>query len=89
MAIDNQTVTLLCDGTTQTLADFQGVVTYCLVKNAKYSQNVIVSVRGIREALLAPGHAIACRTSLVKVRGAAETMVTLEFVGPPDLALGI
>lgn len=85
MAMDNRSVTLVCDGTTQTLADFKGVVTHCLVKNGRYSGNVTVWVKGIKEALLAPGHAIACRTSMVKVCGPSQTTVTLEFVGPSDL----
>ena len=84
-----QTVTLVCDGTTQTLANFQGIVTYCLVKNGRFSSTIAVSVRGIKKALLAPGYAIACRTSLVKVKGAPGAVVALEFVGLPDLAMGI
>ena len=86
--MENQSLTLICDGTRQTIANFHGVATYCLVRNSKLGDSVIVSIRGLKDAPLAPGHAIACRTTEVKVTGTAGTMVTLEFVGPPDLALG-
>jgi len=88
-SVEHHALTRICDGTSQTLANFHGVVNYCVIKNGKTSRNVIVSVKGFRNTLLAPGYAIVCRTSLVKVRGLAGSVVTIEFVGPPDLALGI
>ena len=87
--MENYAVTRICDGSSQILANFHGVVSYCVVKNGKNSRNVIVSIKGLKPTLLAPGYAIACRTSLIKMRGLAGSVVTIEFVGPPDLALGI
>jgi hypothetical protein len=82
--MDNRTLFLACDGTTQILGDFHGVGTYCLVKNAEYSSPVAVSVKGIKQALLAPGCALVCRTTMVKVKGPAGSVVELEFVGLSD-----
>ena len=87
--MDNHTLTLVCDGTQQTLGDFHGIVTYCLVTNAEFSSTVAVSVKGIKQALVAPGCAIACRTSLVSVTGPVGAVVELEFVGLRELAAGI
>jgi hypothetical protein len=70
------------------LGDFHGIGTYCLVKNAEFSSPVAVAVKGIQQTLLAPGHAIACRTPIVRVKGDAGAVVELEFVGLPGLVAG-
>ena len=84
MEMDNRTLTLVCDGTLQTLGDFHGIATYCVVRNEEFSSPVAVSAKGIKQALVAPGHGIACRTSIVRVQGPAGAVVALDFVGFPD-----
>jgi hypothetical protein len=86
--MDTQTITFVCDGSLQTLADFHGVATYCMVRNGLRGEPISVYIRGLKETALAPGNAIACRSSLVKVTGPKGQLVTVEFSGSPDLALG-
>lgn len=82
-----QTVTLACTGKTQVLGDFRGLGTFCLVTNAEFSTTVAVGIKGIQQALLAPGFAIACRTSKVRVKGLKGAVVELSFVGVRELVV--
>jgi hypothetical protein len=86
--MDNRRRTLACDGTLQTMGEFHGIATDCVVRNEEFSEPVVVSAKGFLPAALAPGHAIALRTSVVRVEGPAGSVVTLDFVGYPDLAAG-
>ena len=59
MEMENRTLTLVCDGSLQTLGDFHGIGTYCVVRNEEYSSPVMVDAKGIKQALVAPGGTIA------------------------------
>ena len=84
MEMENRTLTLVCDGSLQILGDFHGIGTYCVVRNEEYSSPVMVDAKGIKQALVAPGHAIACRSSMIKVQGPAGAVVALDFLGFPE-----
>ena len=83
--MDNRTVNLACDGTLQALGDFHGIATDCVVRNEVFGSPVAVSAKGFLQALLAPGHAIAYRSSAIRVQGPPGSVVALDFVGVPDL----
>ena len=81
-----RTLSLTCDCTTQILGDFRGIATFCLVINPESSTPVTVGIKGIKPTLLAPGCAIVCRTSVVRVKGLEGATIELRFAGLRELA---